>query len=749
MSVTHRWSLVVAGEAALVLFLLTWGNSFTGSIALHRVQLGILAVLGGIGWLAILQRPGRLPTLLVVAPLPLLASLAITSVWSAYPSLSWFATWQCAAYVGIAWLLAMQAGHPVGRRNLVAALGIVVTVFIGVYLAQVVLAWAEWLSLGFPITSLPLRPLGDGGLVEIPTWVGDVVAVATPVVVAWMWIGNARAAAVALALAAMAAIVLSGTRSVLLLVVVLSIAAAAVLIRHRASRPVALVASVLATAVVVVGLGVILLAGRSFDEGRSSAYASAIDRFTSSPLAGTGPGTYGVLRMSDAVDGLSRLAFPDANNVLLTAAGESGVIGLVGLALAGAGYGLAIRQSWRRRSEGRLIVVAALFGIAVFAGHALVEAVFVLIGVVLLMIASISIAATDWASTSAASAPRVRRLDVGLVAGLVVIVISSTFVVRNERTLDAIARADEALASGPGTALVAARLATESSPEIVPAWWVRMLAADASGDSAEAIAAAQRTVALEGFGQEWLSLAVVEARSGDLSAARVASDHATAHPPIDPIVELNLAILRDADGALLKASDAARGLLLVEPDIEPVLSAAPPGIATLVAGSRAAAAADSLAAGDADSAFVIALSGEDQDLATSLIGQVVATDPAASVLWQEIVMAWFGDGAARRSLDSEALARPTLDRLLWSWRLAVHACDVDSSDRWERAVEIAAGTRPVLPIAIGVAPGFQVRLLPVRYPGVVWRMDYPKRPYVGGIWTFALGRPACSVAPVN
>jgi O-antigen ligase len=746
VSVAQRWSLLVAGEAALVLFLLTWGNSFTGSIGLHRAQLGILALLGAIGWVAILQRPGRLPMLLVAAPLALLASLAITSLGSAYPSLSWFATWQCAAYVGIAWLLAIQAQHPAGRRNLVAAMGIVVTLVVGVYLAVVAFAWAEWLTLGFPATSLPLRPLLDGGLIQLPTWVGDVVALCAPIVVVWMWIGNAKAPAVALALAAATAVVLSGTRSVLLLVVVLSIVAVAVVMRGRASRRVVLIGLLAGAVVVVVGLGVVLLAERGFDEGRSSAYGSALDQFNSSPIAGTGPGTYGVLRMGDAVDGLSHLAFPDANNVLLTTAGESGLVGLAGLTLAVAGYGLAMKRSWRGRSHDRSVAFAALFGIAIFAGHGLVDAIFVLIGVVLLMIASLSIAATGW-PTHGSRSRRSRRLDAGLITGFVIILVSSTFLLRSEATLDAVARADLDIANSPQAAQDAARLATQVSPETVPAWWVRMRAADTNGDNLDSLVAAKRIVALEGFGQEWLSLAVIEARTGDLPAAADALGHATAHPPIDPLVELNAAILFSGANNAAKAIEAAERLLGVQPDIEPVVHGGPFGLAILVAQARAAAAWESLARGDADTAFVIALNGEDRDLATSLVERIPASDAGSAASWRAIIAAWFGDTAARTARDTEALASPSLDRLAWSWRLAIHACDPSAADRWERASEIAAGYRPVVPIAIGVSPDFHVRLLPVRYPGVVWRMDYPSRPYVAGTWTFALGRPLCATTP--
>jgi O-antigen ligase len=739
-----RWSLVVAGESLLVLFLLTWGNSFTGSIPLHRAQLAILAVLGGIGWLAILQRPSRLPTLLIIAPLPLLASLVITSIASAYPSLSWFATWQCAAYVGIAWLLAMQASHPVGRRNLIAVMGIVVTIVIGFYLAEVALVWAEWLSLGFPITTLPLRPLGDGGIVQIPTWLGDVIALCAPVVVASLWIRHARTLAVALAVAAMVAIVLSGTRSVLLLVVVLSIVAAAVLLRDRANRRVTLAVSILATGVVVIGLGVILLTGRSFDEGRSSAFASAIDRFTSSPFVGTGPGTYGVYRMGDPVDSLSHLAFPDAVNIVLTSAAESGLVGLLGLACAVGLYALAIRNTWGRTGAERLTIVTAVLGLGVVGGHAMVEVVFALVGIVLLVLAALSLAAADTIRAEVMAPGRARPLDAVLVAGVVCILLSSTVLIRNEMTLDALDEVDRSMANSPADALAAARRGTDSSPDSVPAWWSRMVAADAAGDGADAVRSAQRTVDLEGFGQEILSLAVLMERNGDAANAREAVAHATDRLPLDPLVELNAAILHASAGAEQEAIDDIRQLLTLQPDIEPILVEGLPVLEPIIARAKSQVVADLMAQGNFEAAIRIALAGEDRELAEELVAGVAeGQDVVAATYWKAVVQAWFGDKAARTALDVAATARPTAYNLSWAWRLASHACDRAGTEHWERAAEIGAGLRPSTPTALGEAPSFQVKQLPSRYPGVVWRIDYPDRPYVRGIWSYEVGRPAC------
>ena len=177
-----RWTLVVAGESFLLLFLLRFGTTLFADPIQHPIQLAIFAVLGGAGWLVVLLRPNLLPSLLVVAPLPILASVAITSITSPYPSLSGWATWQSAAYVGIAWLIAIQASHPVGRRNLIAVLAITVTIVIAYYLFVVAVAWRDWLAIGFPLTSVPLRPDYTGGWVFIPAWLADVVVLCTPVV---------------------------------------------------------------------------------------------------------------------------------------------------------------------------------------------------------------------------------------------------------------------------------------------------------------------------------------------------------------------------------------------------------------------------------------------------------------------------------------------------------------------------------------------------------------------------------------
>jgi O-antigen ligase len=739
-----RWALVIGIEALLIILLLPFGFVFTGSLAVHGFQLLVLAVGGATGWLLVMWRPTTLHPALIVAPLALLAAVVITAFNSPYPSLSWPAVWQTAAYAGVFWLLAFQASHPVGRRNLLAVIGMVVTLALISFLLEVVMAWREWLSLDFPLRSLPLRPLNSGGLALIPTWLADLVGVGSPVLATNLWSRGRRVAATAFALIALGAIVLTGTRSVLLVIAAVSVMAALMAIRGKVGGRgiTAVVGAVIAIG--IVGIAVALGSSRSFDEGRSSAYTSAVARFTESPFIGVGPGTYGVERMSDPVDVIGHLAFPDAHNVVLNTLAESGLIGLLGLLATVVLLGLAIRRSWLTSPGDRLLIVGALFGVVVFAAHGMVDVIFGLVGIVLVAVAVVAIATTNANSPDRTSVARPAYLRAATGIAFVVVILISGALVQVERTFATIADADAALERAPAEALAIARQATSAAPDIVPGWWVQMAAADAAGDPAAAIAAARKTVELEGFGQQWMSLAILASQQGDRTAELEAIARATAGPPVDPLVELNVMVLLDAAGDRAGAEAAARRLLEVEPDFEPLLRTGPPAMATLAAAVRADVATRRITEGDMNAAFQVALSGGDEVLARRLIAQVPAGDAAETLDWTSIVDAWFGDATARAKLDAAARADPSIDRARWAWRLAGRACDDAGMTFWERAIEIGYSFHPAVPAQLTLAPDGQARDLPILYPTFVWKLDHPKRPFVAGTWTFFSGRPECA-----
>jgi hypothetical protein len=257
------------------------------------------------------------------------------------------------------------------------------------------------------------------------------------------------------------------------------------------------------------------------------------------------------------------------------------------------------------------------------------------------------------------------------------------------------------------------------------------------------MAAARRLIDLEGFGQEWMSLAILAARHGDQATVLDAITRARAGPPVDPVVELNAVALLDAAGDHAGAEAAARRLLEVQPDIERIVRTGPPAMAAVVAAVRAEVAARRMAASDPGGAFLIALSGEDRALADELLGRLSTSDVTGTRHWQAIVDAWFGDDAARSALDTSARQARTLDRALWAWRLAGRACDTAAMTFWERATLIGFSVEPAVPAILGLAPDFQADGLPPGYPGGVWRLGHPKLPYVSGTWTYSTGRPVC------
>ena len=241
------WAVVVGAELLLILLLLPYGRVYQGEVWLREVQALVLAVVGAAGWIAVMWRPSRLSPLLLLAPLPLFAAVVVTAFASPYPSLSWPAAWLTAAYAGVFWLLAIQASHPAGRRYLVAVVGIVVTVVLASYFAAVLVEWRRLLLLGFPVSSLPLRPANVGGLTLNGT--SYVVGVGAPVVVATLWVRGMRIPAALLGIVAFGAIVISGKRSVLLIIAGLTLATLLFAIRDRVGRR---AVSVVITAVLAV-----------------------------------------------------------------------------------------------------------------------------------------------------------------------------------------------------------------------------------------------------------------------------------------------------------------------------------------------------------------------------------------------------------------------------------------------------------------------------------------------------------------
>ncbi|HUT76575.1 MAG TPA: hypothetical protein VM285_02755, partial [Polyangia bacterium] len=452
---------------------------------------------------------------------------------------------------------------------------------------------------------------------------------------------------------------------------------------------------------------------------------------------------YGVERMRDPVDVIGHLAFPDAHNIILNTMAESGVVGLAGLLATLALYAAAIRRSWRRSLGDRLVIAGALFGLAVFAAHGMVDVIFGLVGIIVIAVAVAAIAATSSEKAEAASHPAPWPMRAGLAFAFMIVILISGAVIRTETIAGTVAVADAALGSAPAEALVLARLATASAPDLVPAWWVQMAAADAVGDTEAAVEAARTLIKLEGFGQQWMSLAILASRQGDRTAADTAIKTASGRLPIDPLVELNGIAMLDALSDRPVTEEMGYRLLQVQPDIEPIVRDGSARMEATLAAVRARAARQLLAEGDDQSAFLVALSGEDHALSQVLLDEVATNGSTQGETWSQIVRGWFGDSTGREALDRLSRLDPKLDNLLWSWRFAGRACDEQAMAFWERAVEIGYAFHPTTPNSLTIAPPTSRANLPLLYPTFIWRQDHPVQPYVAGTWIFDSGRPVC------
>ena len=314
-------------------------------------------------------------------------------------------------------------------------------------------------------------------------------------------------------------------------------------------------------------------------------------------------------RMGDPVDVIGHLPFPDAHNIVLNNLAESGIVGLVGLLATIVLLGLAIRASWRRSPAERLVIGGALVGLAIFAGHGMVDVIFGLVGTIVVAVAVTAIATTNGSPAEPSQDPGPRTLRAGLVVAACIAVLVTVATFNTERTVRTVGAAETALARDPAHALELARRATAAAPDMVSAWWIQMVAADAVGDTATAVEAARKVTELEGFGQQWISLAILAGRQGDRTTEDSALAASSGRLPIDPMVELNAIALLAARGETAAAADAARRLLAVQPDIEPILRGAPAPVAAAVAEVRADVARRLLAGGDPGKAFLVALSG--------------------------------------------------------------------------------------------------------------------------------------------
>lgn len=735
------------------------GTPFRETPLSRWLPLGVLAVAGALGWVLAAARPRVQLSRPALAALVLLATTAVTSVTSVSPSISIAALARQVLLSGVALLVWHVATSPRGRRDLLALAGTLFAVIVSAYLAQVAAFLADWLRLGYPIATFPLRPGQAGGLVGIPTWLGDYVVLLAPSVAVALWPGDRRGrwAAGVVVLAGMAALLASGTRSLWLLAALVGGVVATVAITRRwGSRGLAAVtAPAVGLAVLSVGLAFPDRVARDLDEGRMSAYATALAAFAERPLFGTGPGTYGIVRLDDDIPFVAWYAFPNAHNVPLTILAEGGLIAAIGAAVAAALLVAQLRETWTSASPvDRRLAVAALASLAVTGGHALVDVVFEVDGIVVLafLVASFALvpAADVGVRPSAAGAapvtPTIRSEQAGRwlarVPGLLGVAAAmgiGALAVPVERAAFALYRADALWPDDRSAAVSELRAATLVLPDLAPAWSRLARALDAGGDRRAAIVAAAEAVRAEPLAQHRIELAVLLLAAGRTDEAR-AELALAARSRADPFVQLNVAMLLARLGDRPGSDDALDRLLETEPTIARPLAFAGREVLGSAFADRLADAvrrgARALVPSDPRRAMLLAMAADDAALVDELVGD------AGNPLVAEIARAWRGDEVALAPVRTRARQPRGEDVDLW-WYVAVRSCDRELGTRLAETRRILVGRPPAIVTAVGRAPELRELRLPDYYPGSTWGVGPDPHGYVAGAWTYRLGSPTC------
>ena len=757
MSPARRFArtLALAAVSIVLLGLILFATPYPEGLPIRWGPLLALSVTGVVGWIAAVARPSGSLTPPAAAAALLVGAAAVSAIASPYPSLAVSAVWHMATLAGTGLLIWRLASRPDVRRDLIALLAIFLVVLIGAYLVQVVGFWRDWLALGMPLDELPLRPGAAGGLVGIPTWLGDYIVAATPVVAVSLGRqgGGARIAAVGLSLVALTAVLITGTRSLWLLVAMEAVVLVAMRLRTtRVSRRVVIAGAILAAGGLLVASRLDLLGRilRDADEGRSSAFASAIRIASQYPLLGGGPGAYGVHRLDEQVPVFAHYAFPDAHNLVLSALAETGLVGLGALVGAAILVVIQVRRVYRAAGPDRPVIVAAVAGLIVLLGHALVDVVVDVqgIAIVALIVAAFALVPQERTPSDVVAADgdsSARTLARGAaLAVLVVMVVCLPFTARVELSVFRQFQSATTLASDPAQALNRAREAVDLAPDFAPAWVALSIAADAAGRPDVAIDAASEASRLEGLAQHRVVGAVLLDRAGRSAQALAEIRRAVDRDIQDPFVQLNGAVMLARYGEAGEAQVALTRLLELEPTVGLIASGLPADVTALLPSAREVALARFLAEGQYDAALQIALTSEDQQETLAVLAAVPFADRNRYAL---IAAAWTGSASAATEFERLVAADPSRSGASWwGWLLAAHRCDAGAVARWGQVHRILGSDYPRVPVEVGTTPSVEADMQPPLYPTAAWQVGGPKQPYVAGTWVYRSGTPACQLS---
>jgi O-antigen ligase/tetratricopeptide (TPR) repeat protein len=642
--------------------------------------------------------------------------------------------------------------------GLASGLGVLIGL---VYVVVVAQHWIDWWSTIGKFAAPPLRPEFEGLTLGNPSAVMTASVLLTATAVAFA-LGRGLAgrlvATSALALCGVVTI-MSGSRAGWLAVAIAVVVTAGLwlsdarhrsllgsLIRSRAVRFGAVPVVVLMfIGAAIAAPGLLLRFGAGGETLRTAFFASAVRMFESSPLVGTGPGTWVVQRVAYTDASEIDYYVPHAHNLYLQTLAEFGVAGAIAGLVVVALLGRLLLDGVRSEEPTRRRVAwAAVFTTVYFGAHQLLDlyahfpAILLAFAIPIAYLDGTAEAGATGGSWSPAWAPLRRWLSgvrfqvVRNWAGVASLLACGVFLAWSE-TGAFLMRDGTALLNdrNPDAALTKLEAAVAMDPAMPPYRLALGLALADTGDLAGAERQFAAAAQADGLPQSWLDLAAVRARQSNASGARDALLASLRLGRQQSGVALAGGVVALEIGDRETAIDALTQALLLSPSFagDPWWTADPARASVWPEVYRRAIERSSPTS-------VVEMSLEAGDVKAARAAIPAIEDAYLRSASADAIDAWEGDAGALERLIERAHERPSETFAVnWCARLLRRAGDTEAAGRFANWAETIYGEA-----SIG---GYEVR---------VWRK--PASHIVAGVSTLFYGhytyrRPVPSVQLVD
>jgi tetratricopeptide (TPR) repeat protein len=706
---------VWVGVVVLVLYLVLAGGGGTGGIYVPAFRIASLAMLVAVigAWTVVAwRRPELRPaTTMWPAIIAVIAAFLISTIasWSLRLSVEFlgYSVLLLALYL---LLVQMLKDSALGPRIL--SLAALLSGFLGVlYILVVVGHWIRWWDAVGTLTTPPLRPGFEGLSYGNPSAVAAITILFLAPAVAWL-AGKGRIGAVAIAglvVLVSVTVVLTGSRGAWLAIgLALAVISVLVLLQPRTREAlwarirrvprIGLLAGVIGVPVAIVaGPAIIRRLAGGGDALRVTLNLTALRMFGEDPITGSGPGTWVVRRAAFTEPEEVDYYIPHAHNVFTQGLAEFGFVGVVAALIVAAFVARLLVHALRDDSaDRRRMAWAAIFGLAYFGGHQVVDLYMNLPAI--MFAAVIPVAYLDATALGtrepAFGSPDRRRSVVRALegrAGLAMITIACAMSIAWLAQIDVAAATSlqasaAAIDDDPASAASLSLGALGGDPDL-PAYWFQTGLATAIQDPERAYALMRRSAETDDFPHAWLNVAAMELDRGDPAAAKEALERAIRLGWQQPAVSFPAGTMyaqMDESGPAVEAFAQA---LVLAPDLgdDPFWESDPKVLA-----AHDPAVDRAITLGGPSVAPFIALFGGRPDDARSLAEALGDDERQIATL---AIDAWTGDDAAQAGLVALAEADPLDTRaVVWSALLAARDGDETARNRFRTWAGIVGGS---------------------------------------------------------